>query len=96
MLKSFSSKKQPHVPSDYNFYFCVNVEINNQGEIGKCKIKANQIDLDIFNHILAFSGMFIYIRAYLDVATHIQELFRHIQANSESCVILTYSEPCRI
>ena len=58
--------------------------------MGKCKTKSNQAYLGIFTHISIFSAIIRYIQAYSGVTRHIQELFRHIQAYSEPCVILTY------
>ena len=48
----------------------------------KSKTKAIQADLDIFRDIHTYSG----------IIRHIQELFRRIQAYSQSCVIMAYSE----
>ena len=48
-----------------------------------CKTKAIQEDLDIFWHILTYSG----------TNRHIQEQFGHIEAYLEPFVILAYLEP---
>ena len=48
-----------------------------------CKTKAIQADLGIFTHILTYS----------DIIRHIQELFRHIQIYSESCVTRYIKKP---
>ena len=50
-------------------------------EIGKTK--AIQEDLDIFWHILTYSG----------ISRHIQEQFGHIEAYLEPFIILEYLEP---
>ena len=50
--------------------------------MGTCKTRAIQADLGILTHILAYSG----------IISHTLELFRHIQANSQSCVNLACSE----
>ena len=47
------------------------------------KTKAIQVDLGTLKDIAACSGIF----------RHVQELFRNIQAYSETCVTLAYSEP---
>ena len=49
-----------------------------------CKTKAIQEDLDIFWHILTYSG----------INRHIQEQFGHIEAYLEPFVILAYLDPC--
>ena len=46
------------------------------------KTKTIQEDLGIFTQILVYSGIF----------RHVQQLFKYIQANSEYCVRLAYSE----
>ena len=44
-----------------------------------------------------FRHRFTHIPAYSDISRHIQPgIIRHIQANSEHCVTLTYSEPSYI
>ena len=55
--------------------------------MGKYKTKTIRADLGILTHIPAYS----------DISTHIQpDIIRHIQAYSEPCVTLTYSEPWQI
>ena len=58
-------------------------DCKTNGKIGKCKTKAIPVDLDIFTHFAAYSGIFRHIQAYSAI----------IQACSESCATLTYSEP---
>ena len=50
--------------------------------MGKCKTKAIHGDLGIFTHIPAYSGISRHIQAYSGI----------IQAYSEPCVTLAYSE----
>ena len=47
------------------------------------KTKAIQVDLCTLKDIAARSGIF----------RHVQELFRNVQAYSDSCVTLAYSKP---
>ena len=47
------------------------------------EIKAIQADSGTFAHILAYSGIF----------RHAQDLLWHIQAYSDTCVTVAYSEP---
>ena len=55
--------------------------------MGKYKTKTIRADLGILTHIPAYS----------DISTHIQpDIIRHIQAYSEPCVTLAYSEPWQI
>ena len=55
--------------------------------MGKYKRKTIRADLGILTHIPAYS----------DISRHIQpDIIRHIQAYSEPCVTLTYSEPWQI
>ena len=88
-----SLKKQPHVPSGFNLQSPVGVQKSNpvfkqkrdcktNGEMGKSKTKAIQVDLGIFLHIRTYPGIFRHIHGYS----------RIIQAYSEPCVTLTCSE----
>ena len=88
-----SSSKQPHVSSGYNLQSPVDIQKGNHvfkqkrdcktnGEMGKCKTKAIHGDLGIFTHIPAYSGISRHIQAYSGI----------IQAYSEPCVTLAYSE----
>ena len=92
-----SSRKQPHVPPDYNFQSPIDVQVSNNmfkqkrdykanGEMGKCKTKP-------FRQIQIYSHIFRHIQTYLDIFRHDQAYLGIIQAYSEPCVTLTYSEP---
>ena len=81
------SRKQRHFPSDYKLQFPVEIQISNDvfkqtrncklnWEMGKCKTKAIQADLDIFTHIPAYSDISRHFRVHN--FRHIQELSRHI------------------
>ena len=78
-----SSRKQPHVPLDYNLQSLVDVQISNHifkqkrdyktnGKIQKCKTKGR------LRHIHRYSTIFRHIQAYQNIIRHIQELFTHI------------------
>ena len=78
-----SSRKQPHVPLDYNLQSPVDVQISNHifkqkrdyktnGEIQKCKTKGR------LRLIHRYSSIFRHIQTYPNIIRHIQELFRHI------------------
>ena len=53
----------------------------------KYRAKTIQADFGIFAHIAAFSDRFRHIQS---------DIIRHIQAYSEPCITLTYSEPWQI
>ena len=56
----------------------------------KCKTKTVQADLDLFTDILR------HVQTYPDIIRHIQACSGIIQAYSEPCITLEYSEPCYI
>ena len=64
--------------------------------MGKRKTKAIQADLGIFTHIPAYSGIFRHIQTYPDIIRRIQAYSAIIQAYSEPCVTLAYSESWHI
>ena len=65
-----SSRKQPHVPSDYNFQFCVTVEIRLDKKVDKrlqrenVKQKSSSKYIHIFLHIQAYSEIFRHNQTY--------------------------------
>ena len=92
-----SSRKQPSVPSDYDLWPPVKVQISSHvfkwkrdcktnAEMGKCKTKTILPDFGIFTRI--FSN----IQAYLDIIRHVQAYSGIIQAYSGLCATLAYSE----
>ena len=93
-LNLASSRKKPHVPSDYNLQPPVDIQISNHmfkqkkdckanRETGKCKIKRYS---GRFRHIYAYFGIFRHIRTYPDIIRNIQAYSKLTPAYSEPCV----------
>ena len=59
---------------------------------GTCRTKFRQR----FSYIHAYAGIFRHTQRYSEIIRHFQELLRDIQAHSEACVTLIYSEPWHI